>query len=255
MYQVRDRILRIILGALFASVLLVLGAGCKKQQANEPAKESVKPEKSAAPVVDSPKISLDTIPFEPFVGDALLRDLSIEIDTVKAPEVQRDSTGAISYVKPGMVDSMLLVAQRIMFERQLDSLKSLYNTSVQAKSMLKDSLDISRSEYSSTVAGMERQKTIDDSTELQRVSKVARMVENMKPMEAAALIDKLPPKFAAHVIVKLKDRQSGKVLAALQPEKASQIALLIKSGDYLKRDEEKSTTTKSAGSSKKASGK
>jgi flagellar motility protein MotE (MotC chaperone) len=212
--------------------LIVLFIGCSKKSDESNPVEA----KANEPKTKLVMVSLDTVPFTPLPNKGLFVDLSIPPDTdtvASLMEIVQAESGKAGYQK---IDT-LKILEATGYTKQLDSLKKLKESADKRFTELNDSLERVVSERSQLQSELNYKVETEDSLTILRINKIAKLVDNMRASEAALLLDKLPPKLAAYVVTKVKDRQAGKVLAALSPTKSSQLTMMIKTGEYLTRDD------------------
>ncbi len=214
------------------SLILLICVGCGKKEAeNQETKKDVDT-LSVVKAKNPMKVSLDTIPFRPLPNHGLMRDLSLQDDSTLDAQNAANETPAIdSFVVHVPADTQKIL-QLSGYPRKLDSLLAVKRTIEQSSINLKDSLVRTISNLTDLRDGLGKKKVDDEKAEEARLIKLAKLIEGMKPQQAAPMLDKLPPKVAAQIVARLKERTAGRVLAAMPLAKSSQIAMLIKSGDY-----------------------
>ena len=81
-----------------------------------------------------------------------------------------------------------------------------------------------------TKAEIEKQMKAKEAAERKRVSKLARLYNEMKPQEAADIINDLDDDITIAILQRMDEGQSAKVLAKLDPEKSARLTKIMYTG-------------------------
>lgn len=81
-----------------------------------------------------------------------------------------------------------------------------------------------------TKAEIEKQKKEQQAAERKRVSKLARLYNEMKPKDAAAIMDSLNDDIAIAILQRMDESQCAKVLTEFEPEKSARLTRIMYSG-------------------------
>ena len=77
---------------------------------------------------------------------------------------------------------------------------------------------------------IEKQMKESAKAEKKRVSKLARLYENMKPQEAATIMEDVEDVIIVAVLQKMEESQAAKILAKIEPAKAARLTRMIYGG-------------------------
>ena len=78
-----------------------------------------------------------------------------------------------------------------------------------------------------TKAEIEKQMKAKQAEEKKRVSKLARLYNEMKPAEAASVMDALDDDVAVAILQRMDESQAGKILAKFDPDKSARLTKLM----------------------------
>ena len=81
-----------------------------------------------------------------------------------------------------------------------------------------------------TKAEIEKQKKEQQAAEKKRVTKLARLYNEMKPKDAAAIMDALNDDITIAILQRMDESQCAKILTAFEPEKSARLTRVIYSG-------------------------
>ncbi len=81
-----------------------------------------------------------------------------------------------------------------------------------------------------TKAEIEKQMKAKQAEEKKRVSKLARLYNEMKPAEAASVMDALDDDMTIAILQKMDESQASKVLAKFDPDKSARLTKLMYTG-------------------------
>ncbi len=78
---------------------------------------------------------------------------------------------------------------------------------------------------------LEEQAKVREAAEKKRISKLARIYDNMKPEEAAKALDNVNIDTVVLILQKMDESNAGKVLAKMESRQAAQITQMLMDGD------------------------
>lgn len=81
-----------------------------------------------------------------------------------------------------------------------------------------------------TKKDIERQRKEQEAAERKRVSKLARLYNEMKPKDAAAVMDDLDDDMAISILQRMDESQASAVLSQFEPSKAARLTRIMYSG-------------------------
>ena len=81
-----------------------------------------------------------------------------------------------------------------------------------------------------TKAEIEKQMKAKDAAERKRVSKLARLYNEMKPQEAADIMNDLDDDMIIAILQRMDEGQSAKILAKFDPEKSARLTKIMYAG-------------------------
>lgn len=85
-----------------------------------------------------------------------------------------------------------------------------------------------------TKAEIEKQMKVKQAEEKKRISKLARLYNEMKPQEAADIMDDMDDDMTIAILQKMDESQSAKILAKFDPGKSARLTKIIYSGSMTK---------------------
>ncbi|MBQ1918655.1 MAG: magnesium transporter MgtE [Schwartzia sp.] len=81
-----------------------------------------------------------------------------------------------------------------------------------------------------TKAEIEKQKKEQQAAEKKRVTKLARLYNEMKPTDAAAIMDALNDDITIAILQRMDESQCAKVLTAFEPDKSARLTRIMYAG-------------------------
>ena len=78
---------------------------------------------------------------------------------------------------------------------------------------------------------LEAQAAAREAAEKKRISKLARIYDNMKPEEAAKALDSVSLDTTVSILQKMDESNAGKILAKMEPQLAAQITQIMMDGN------------------------
>ena len=78
---------------------------------------------------------------------------------------------------------------------------------------------------------LDAQTAAREAAEKKRISKLARIYDNMKPEEAAKALDSVSLDTVVSILQKMDESNAGKILAKMDPTQAAQITQMLMDGD------------------------